>query len=237
MNTEPKNSRISEGLQAHPEQALQSTNPQSMELPQPNSKTKAAFNPWDAAKEIEVLRASGAYPLADLEPGVKFFVLMLEQLGATTLYSCEGHPEGFYIVFFAPYEIALRISNCGYFTVEIESSGTWSIRIPEASEPRSEADKAELLRRAARNWQHQFGPLAALDSKRHHNQTSTHPQLYNVRLVLDQRFWAFVSIEAVSLEEARQKASSLPIRNVEGWVHLKSQVVPDFSSVAKGGSN
>jgi hypothetical protein len=34
----------------------------------------------------------------ELEPGVKFFVLMLEKLGCKTYASCEGHPNGFYIL-------------------------------------------------------------------------------------------------------------------------------------------
>jgi hypothetical protein len=63
-------------------------------------------NPWDAAKSVPVIR--GHY---DLEAGVKFFVLMLEKLGAVTEFSCEGHPHGFYITFEAPYELAWRLER------------------------------------------------------------------------------------------------------------------------------
>lgn|SRR5581483_4447915 len=66
------------------------------------SKSTTSPNPWDAARKIKVLRCAPGYPLADLEPGVKFFVLMLERLGAQTLYSCEGHPRGFYVTVLLP---------------------------------------------------------------------------------------------------------------------------------------
>ena len=34
-----------------------------------------------------------------LEPGVNYFVKKLEALGAKVLFSCEGHPKGFSVVF------------------------------------------------------------------------------------------------------------------------------------------
>jgi len=116
-------------------------------------------NPWDRAKKIKVLRSAPGYPLADLEPGVKFFVLMLEQLGATTLYSCEGHPRGFYVMFTAPYETALHVSACGYFTVEICRHVMWTMRLSERQRIHSHRRKAQLLRRAATEWEYQLGKL------------------------------------------------------------------------------
>lgn len=118
-----------------------------------------APNPWDKAKKIKVLRSAPGYRLADLEPGVKFFVLMLEQLGATTLYSCEGHPRGFYVMFTAPYETALHVSACGYFSVEICRHVMWTMRISERQQIHSQRRKAQLLRRAAINWEDQLGKL------------------------------------------------------------------------------
>jgi hypothetical protein len=117
------------------------------------------LNPWDAAKKIKVLRRAAPYPLADLEPGVKFFVLMLEQLGAATLYSCEGHPRGFYVRFSCSYETALRISACGYFAVEICGSNIWTMRISESQRVQSQRRKAQLLRRAATAWESKLGKL------------------------------------------------------------------------------
>src|SRR5947209_7096840 len=70
-------------------------------------------NPWRAAMTRPVVRGFDLYEPADLEAGVKFFVLMLEQLGCRTFYSCEGHPCGFYVTFEAPLRTAQAIQGCG----------------------------------------------------------------------------------------------------------------------------
>jgi hypothetical protein len=115
-------------------------------------------NPWDAAKSIPVIR--GHY---DLEPGVKFFVLMLEQLGAVTEFSCEGHPHGFYITFHAPYELAWRLERCGYFLVEVmKTYGCWRLSLDRQQELESEKDKAQILRWAAAAWHRDIGKLQVL---------------------------------------------------------------------------
>lgn len=80
-------------------------------------------NPWDLARKIEVIRGNYLYPPKALDPGVRFFVLMLEQLGCKTFYSCEGHPTGFYITFNGRIAIARRIVGCGFMTVTVESDG------------------------------------------------------------------------------------------------------------------
>jgi hypothetical protein len=92
---------------------------------------------------------------------------MLEQLGATTEYSCEGHPlkkdsadevDGmgyFYIVFNAPYELARKIHSCGFFSVEIERNGRWSLRTSFATKNTQRAH----LRWAAEAWEKNFGKL------------------------------------------------------------------------------
>ena len=78
-------------------------------------------NVWDKAAKLKVWRTS---PLPGnpkpelLEPGVNYFVLSLEQLGVRTTFSCQGHPEGFYIAFYAPYEVALRIEQCELWPVK-----------------------------------------------------------------------------------------------------------------------
>jgi hypothetical protein len=119
-------------------------------------------NPWDTAKNLEVLRHAPGYPLGDLEPGVKYFVLMLEQLGATTLYSCEGHPREFYVKFSCPYETALRVKACGFFAVEICQADIWIMRISDAQRILSRRKKAQLLRWAAASWERELGALRVL---------------------------------------------------------------------------
>jgi hypothetical protein len=119
-------------------------------------------NPWDAAKSVPVIR--GHY---DLEAGVKFFVLMLEKLGAVTEFSCEGHPHGFYITFEAPYELAWRLERCGYFTLEVTRRyGGWRLSLDGQAELESEKDKAEILRAAATSWEESLGKLMLRNNHR-----------------------------------------------------------------------
>ena len=86
-------------------------------------KTTKPPNPWDLARKIEVIRGNDLYPPKALDPGVRFFVLMLEQLGCKTFFSCEGHPAGFYITFNGRIAIARRIVQCGFMTVTVEWEG------------------------------------------------------------------------------------------------------------------
>lgn len=95
-----------------------------------------------------------------LEPGVNYFVAMLEQLGCYTEWSCEGHPKGFYIVFVASYELALSIKGCGFFSVEIEGECRWSLRRHGADNLRqTEEQKTQALEWAAKAWEKSLGPL------------------------------------------------------------------------------
>lgn len=124
---------------------------------------KPKLESWDYAVSFPLRRCSpcGLYD-EELDRGVNFFVLMLEQLGATTEYSCEGHPYEnepgqFYIVFNAPLKLARAIQACGYFRVEIERLGRWSLRT-EIEFPGRNYDY-RLLKMAARAWEKNFGPL------------------------------------------------------------------------------
>lgn len=124
-------------------------------------KTKTRI--WDVARKITLGRVSpcGLYN-EPLEKGVNYFVLMLEQLGAVTHYSCEGHPHSpnnFYIVFAAPLSVAQKIVECGYFTVELEGKGIWSLRTRNIT---SDIDRRNFLRAAADAWERKLGPLTAL---------------------------------------------------------------------------
>lgn len=119
-------------------------------------------HPWDRAAGLSLTRGSPFGVLEPIDPGVNFFVLALESLGAKPKFSCEGHPSGFYVAFQAPYELAAKIKTAGFFTVEIEGDGYWSIRkrLSERvnlSSAYSEGDKARTLRWATQAWITNFG--------------------------------------------------------------------------------
>jgi hypothetical protein len=76
--------------------------------------------PWDKYYLFSLIRNCPDRKIKSpfiLEGGVNYFILKLESLGLKTLWSCEGHPGGFYITFKAPYKIAKEISyiskGCG----------------------------------------------------------------------------------------------------------------------------
>lgn len=79
-------------------------------------------NVWDDAAELEIWRGG-----EKLDPGVNYFVLMLDQMELPTAYSCEGHPGGFYVTFSGSYEQALAIKQAGFFAVEIEEDGLTTV--------------------------------------------------------------------------------------------------------------
>lgn len=124
---------------------------------------------WDRACEMQLFRTDplGFYS-GPLDCGVNYFVLMLEQLGAKTEFSCSGHPDSpnqFYIVFSAPLKLAKRIRDCGFFNVELEGDRTgtrlarWSLRTRNIQ---NEVDRRNFLRMAAKQWERILGPLKAL---------------------------------------------------------------------------
>lgn len=110
-------------------------------------------NAWDEAYDLKVYRGG-----EKLDPGVNYFVLMLDQLGLETRYSCEGHPAGFYITFVAPYSEALEIEKRGFFTVEIEGKNYWSLRW-YGGDGEPTRGKTDALRWAANTWEDSLGPL------------------------------------------------------------------------------
>lgn len=114
---------------------------------------------WSTACKLKIFRRDpfGIYS-GTLEPGVNFFVLMLEQLGAITEFSCEGHPQNFYVLFYGPPELAFAIQGCGFFNVEVEGDNRWSIRM-HGNAPMTHADRDLILRMAADSWVRVFGPL------------------------------------------------------------------------------
>jgi hypothetical protein len=126
------------------------------------------INPWDLAKSLPVIRGNPMYKPAPLEDGVKFFVLMLERLGCETIFSCEGHPDGFYVVFRGDIATAREIARCGFFGVEVgreDDTYRMGLRCNEAcsrkyfDEPFCEDIRVRCLRHAATAWVERFGEL------------------------------------------------------------------------------
>lgn len=111
-------------------------------------------NPWKAAQTIPMVRHSYKPEGEELEPGVRFFILALEALGAKTKYSCEGHHCGFYIAFIASHKLARQINSCGFFSTEIEKDKNyWSIRLTRIDIVAKNPDKKnQTLTWAAQSW-------------------------------------------------------------------------------------
>ena len=106
---------------------------------------------FEAIKRTAVIRsdAAGVYPPADLDDDVKFFVLALEELGAAPQYSCGGHPNGFYILFEAPYTLAIEIANCGFFCLELVGKNRWRLAL---NNQKTQQEKEDCLFLAAKSW-------------------------------------------------------------------------------------
>jgi hypothetical protein len=92
---------------------------------------------WEQGCRCSVVRRGPDDPKLELlDPGVRWFVLALESLGATTEFSCDGHGtiEDWYIIFHAPYKLAVRIAQRHYLTVEVWTppgrKPCWDLRFP-----------------------------------------------------------------------------------------------------------
>jgi hypothetical protein len=138
---------------------------------------KPRENPWDACHRLGRL-ARGKRRTAILECGVTFFVLMLEQLGARTLGSCEGHPTGFYIFFECSERLAEEIARVTPEPLQVSRFSVWDT--PESSRQQDPVDgficsfphdiqglithddRLRVLRATASAWEEAFGPLRAL---------------------------------------------------------------------------
>ena len=115
-----------------------------------------AENPWEAALNLDVRRYSWSAAGDIIDPGVNFFVLALEHLGAEPEWSCEGHPNGFYVLFHASYKLATMLHSWGYFSVEIERGKRWSMRINRTVDDK---DRVFTLRLAALAWREKIMQL------------------------------------------------------------------------------
>ncbi len=116
-----------------------------------------AANPWLAGCDYQLIRDKHS-----LEPGVNFFVLVLEYFDAKTVFSCEGHPKGFYIYFQCPYKTALIVNALKFFTLELTDKDKWRITMNEegleANEDRefTEEDRVRWLSNASLYWKHEI---------------------------------------------------------------------------------
>lgn len=142
-----------------------------MPLKKPVKRSKKTTNAktiktWREAAKLKLYRQS---PLPFnhepelLDSGVNFFVLKLEELGALTCFSCEGHPSGFYIMFKAPQALALDIYSCGFFNVELAGKNYWRLCINREV---NDHDRQTILNWAAQSWAKRFGPIFMPKEKR-----------------------------------------------------------------------
>lgn len=119
---------------------------------------------WAEARKLKIHRISPFGSREKLDPGINFFVLMLEKLGAVTFFSCEGHPDGFYVLFAAPIELVQRLVLMGWFSYELEGGVAevngqlwprWSVR----RNFDDEKNKQLCLKWAAEAWAAKFGAI------------------------------------------------------------------------------
>jgi hypothetical protein len=109
--------------------------------------------PWDAACRRRLLRKEVFGNACVIEPGAAWFVEWLESKGAETIFSCEGHPSGFEVIFRGSYELAHAIAGAPYVDVEIFRSGRFpqpgQWRLHLQADPDTRAKRDEILRRLA----------------------------------------------------------------------------------------
>jgi len=129
---------------------------------------------WDMAKRLKVCRKPHltnekqrrhcSYKFGELERGVNYFILQLEKMGVKTAYSCEGHPHGFYVSFYSPYDIARKVSSVGFFSVQLMGDKNhFAIYLNNNDIDITERQKRRILRMASRRWDDVFGKLPAFE--------------------------------------------------------------------------
>jgi len=132
---------------------------------------------WELAGQIDVQREGPPLPgqtkpfyaMSQLENGIKFFVLALEELGAVTEYSCEGHPYGAYVSFKAPLRLAKQIHMTSTFYLMADTHNKRPDDICDcamyATQPGdtlkatryTEEARVRFLTEAADKWLYNFG--------------------------------------------------------------------------------
>lgn len=131
------------------------------------------LNAWDEAKKIKLFRHSPYHDPKyfkgiETDAGVNFFVLMIEKLGGETQWSCEGHPDGFYIVFKGEYDLARALASAygGFDIIVMDELNKFGIYLRDtnlSNKNIKKADREKLkqysLRHAAMMWEESFGSL------------------------------------------------------------------------------
>lgn len=138
-------------------------------MPVINGPAIMSEHPWDQARKLTLMRGYESeeitYPVSKMEPGVNFFILALEELGAKTRFSCEGHPCGFYIAFEGSYELAIELHDTRTFSVEVWKHNVWTLRNAyqeaAANGGYTEENRKQRLRWATEAWLRYFGPRLA----------------------------------------------------------------------------
>jgi hypothetical protein len=108
---------------------------------------------WSRASRRRLLRTDVFGGRCVIEAGAVWFVEWLEGRGCETLFSCEGHPRDFHVVFRGEAETAHAIAGAPHASVEIFRShsypepGQWTLRL--ATEPADFEDRNGRLRELA----------------------------------------------------------------------------------------
>ena len=100
--------------------------------------------------------------LRALDPGVNFFVLMLEQLGCKATFSHEGNPGRFSIGYVGPAAVGTAIVQCsgGIFRVEFADEVNTFVIYRHADSVKCDGKRHDRsLIAAAKRWQRGFGSL------------------------------------------------------------------------------
>lgn len=137
--------------------------------PVPSRAKYKSSHVWARASRLKLLRTDtdGFFDdtrgLCELESGVNYFVLQLERLGAVTLYTCEGHPNGFYILFHTAHasaNLVHDIAGAGFISVGVsDKPGTYRLNFHAHTSFKDEADRDETFRWAAKCWEKKLGRL------------------------------------------------------------------------------
>lgn len=103
---------------------------------------------WARAARTRCVRKTVFGGLDLIEPGAIWFIEWLERQGAETIFSCEGHPHDFHVVFRGSYEIAHGLADVDDLVVSVFRSechpekNQWKIELSYCPDDREERDAA-----------------------------------------------------------------------------------------------
>ena len=111
-------------------------------------------HPWDRSRIPHVVRPALMGVPNYIEPGAAFFVGAVEAFGGKTVFSCEGHPQNFYIDIVDNPEIRARLAGLDgviFGVVDILLSGS-VLRMSLAQEPKTWDERDDALRGLAERF-------------------------------------------------------------------------------------